>query len=45
MGDDPDHGCDEEHPVIAGGAVFVTSNSSVHFEDGGWLDGNNAVQQ
>eukprot|EP00854_Cymbomonas_tetramitiformis_P000288 gene288-biopygen202 len=29
----------------AGGAVYVTTNSSVHFEAGGWLDGNNAVQQ
>eukprot|EP00854_Cymbomonas_tetramitiformis_P001883 gene1883-biopygen1763 len=30
---------------MVGGAVFITANSSVHFEDGGWLHGNNAVQQ
>ncbi|KAK3277751.1 hypothetical protein CYMTET_14258, partial [Cymbomonas tetramitiformis] len=29
----------------AGGAVYVTTNSSVHFEAGGWLYGNKAVQQ
>ncbi|KAK3240847.1 hypothetical protein CYMTET_49343 [Cymbomonas tetramitiformis] len=37
--------CAAPAALAAGGAVDVTTNSSVHFEAGGWLYGNKAVQQ